>query len=252
MTTTSEKLKLTELKNILADDIHGSSEILSGLINHLLKYSNDKKYVIKIIPIIKDRLSHFEVINKFLDETKKIIYKKDQDDLKNFLSKYKNELQNLSSKIFHKYSKLLIKKKVILTISHSKTIINLLKEWVRVSSDIFVYVCESRPGMEGLITAKELTTINIKNKLITEASAGKITSSVDLIILGADKIYPDGSILNKTGSKMLSILGKYHKVPVYVIATKDKRVVSDSNKLNFDLLNFELVEQKLISRLLTD
>lgn len=250
MTTTTDKKRLRELNKILADKTHGSSEILRRLINHIIKYCDDKTYILKALSITKDKLSHFASITSFIKETKKFVSGKSSTTIRAFLNNYKIKHQNLFADIFHNHSKLLLKHKVILTISHSKTVINVLKEWRKSASDLFVFICESRPGMEGLVTARELNKLKIKNQIIADVFSGKIISSVDLIILGADQILKDGSIINKIGSRMLAILGKYHKTPVFVLAAKDKKIQKQKSDLHND--NFEVVERKLISRILTD
>lgn len=250
MTTTSDKNRLTELKKIIEDKIHGSSEILIRLIDHFIKNCDDELYIKNAISLVNNRLSHFAAIKNFVNETQKVLLNKKNIELKSFLINYKIEQQSGASNIFQKHSKLLLKHKVILTISHSKTILSVLKEWRKFSSDLFVYVCESRPGMEGLETAKELKSMKIKHQIIADAMAGKIISTVDLIILGADQILRDESIVNKTGSRMLAIIAKYHKVPVFVLATEDKKI--KRNKTDLPNLNFEIVEKELISKLLTD
>lgn len=250
MTTTTDKIRLSELNKILADKSHGSSEILIRLIDHLIKHCDDKTYILKALSITKNKLSHFVAITSFINKTEKYLSGKSGRTIESFLTDYKIKHQNLFADIFHKHSKLLLEHKVILTISHSKTVINVLKEWRKSSPDIFVYICESRPGMEGLITARELNNLKIKNQIIADVFSGKIISSVDLIILGADQILKDGSIINKIGSRMLAILGKYHKIPVFVLAAKDKIIQKKKSDLHND--NFEIVERKLISKILTD
>ncbi|MFZ2866150.1 MAG: hypothetical protein WA440_15460, partial [Ignavibacteriaceae bacterium] len=65
----------------------------------------------------------------------------------------------------------------------------------------------------------------------------------------ADQIFKNGSIVNKTGSRMLAILAKYERIPVYVLASKSKLITKQTAKLPEE---FEEVESKLISKIFTD
>lgn len=67
---------------------------------------------------------------------------------------------------------------------------------------------------EGKLFSEELKRNKIKNQLITEASTGKIIIQIDAVILGADQVLKNGSIVNKTGSRILAILAKYERIPL--------------------------------------
>ena len=113
---------------------------------------------------------------------------------------------------------------------------------------------------------KELAKTGINVCLTTEAMAGNLIKQTDVVILGADQILPNGDVVNKTGSRMLAILAKHHKIPVYVISTADKKIKkagieslsisdfykSDFNKSKLLSTDFELIEKNLITKIITD
>lgn len=85
---------------------------------------------------------------------------------------------------------------------------------------IQVYACETRPLLQGArITAWELAKAGIDVTLITDNMAASVMSSgIDLVIVGADRITQNGDTANKIGTLMLAILAKHFSIPFYVVA----------------------------------
>lgn len=101
----------------------------------------------------------------------------------------------------------------------------------RQGKDIFVYVDETRPRLQGAkLTAWELNNEGIDHAIIPDNAAGHyMKDSVDLVIVGADRIARNGDFANKIGTYSKAVLAKENKVPFYVAApasTFDKRVRS--------------------------
>ncbi|WP_435183239.1 hypothetical protein [Halobellus sp. EA9] len=42
------------------------------------------------------------------------------------------------------------------------------------------------------------------------------------MLVGADSVFPDGSVVNKTGTRVLALAARSLGVPVYVVASRDK------------------------------
>lgn len=95
---------------------------------------------------------------------------------------------------------------------------------------IHVYVDETRPFLQGArLTAWELQKDRIPFTLITDNMAGFLFSknSIDMVVVGADRVAANGDVANKIGTYSLAVLAKQHKVPFYVaapISTIDKSV----------------------------
>ncbi len=83
-------------------------------------------------------------------------------------------------------------------------------------------VGESRPACEGAQTARETASSGIETELLTDAAAARRTRDADLLILGADSITADGSIVNKTGSLALSSVAQRADVTVMIVAPTHK------------------------------
>src|SRR5258708_33512383 len=84
-----------------------------------------------------------------------------------------------------------------------------------------VFVDETRPVLQGArLTAWELTHAGIPCTVIADAVAGSLmrAASVDLVIVGADRIAANGDFANKIGTYSLAVLARHHGVPFYCAA----------------------------------
>lgn len=124
----------------------------------------------------------------------------------------KASLLNHSLKILNKYS-------TIMTHSYSASVITLLTKWAK--SDSHIIITESRPLYEGH-TALRLLSRVCRITLITEAQIGYIMPEVDAVVVGADSILADGSVMNKTGTYLMALAAKDHKKQFYVAADTSK------------------------------
>lgn len=90
----------------------------------------------------------------------------------------------------------------------------------REGKDIFVYVDETRPRLQGAkLTAWELRNEGIDHAIIPDNAAGHyLKDSVDLVLVGADRIARNGDFANKIGTYSKAVLAKENKVPFYVAA----------------------------------
>lgn len=117
-----------------------------------------------------------------------------------------------------------------------------------------VYVCESRPLNEGLhLIEKLLQSVDdgsLLIELITDAQSGIWIQQSDLVLIGADAVFPDGSFVNKTGSYLVC-LAAYHSrkvCPVYIVTPSDKIVSQDTYKQLHDTLNENKKLEKTLKR----
>lgn len=86
--------------------------------------------------------------------------------------------------------------------------------------EIFVWVDETRPRLQGLLTSWELKQEGIKHALIADNAAGYFMSrgEVDMVIVGADRIASNYDIANKIGTYEKAVLAKENDIPFYVAA----------------------------------
>lgn len=123
-----------------------------------------------------------------------------------------------------RYGKTLIgNKQKIFTHCHSSAAENILIAAKKQGRNFTVYNTETRPLFQGRITAKHLLENNIPVTMVADSAAGFLISEtsgkdlmMDLAILGADAVLPDGSVINKIGSYGIGLTCYHAKVPLYI------------------------------------
>ncbi|OQX71397.1 hypothetical protein B6D52_01645 [Candidatus Parcubacteria bacterium 4484_255] len=113
----------------------------------------------------------------------------------------------------------------ILTHCHSYLVEQVLIKAKKNKKRFKVYNTETRPLFQGRMTSKILLKANIPTTMIGDSSAGFLISHhsgknlmMDKIILGADAILSDGSVINKIGSFAIGVVAKEEKVPLYIVS----------------------------------
>ena len=87
--------------------------------------------------------------------------------------------------------------------------------------DVFVYAEETRPLLQGSrLTVYELEENEIDYELVIDSMGANLMKEqmVDCVIIGADRIAPNGDVVNKVGSYSLAVNCAFHKIPFYVAA----------------------------------
>jgi translation initiation factor 2B subunit (eIF-2B alpha/beta/delta family) len=108
------------------------------------------------------------------------------------------------------------------TLSRSGTVIDAL-----VQADSTVVIGESRPAGEGgdvaaALADRDMTVTLTTDAALSSALSGTAELSIDVVLVGADAVLPDGSIINKVGTRALSLAAAESAVPLYVVAASDK------------------------------
>ncbi len=85
---------------------------------------------------------------------------------------------------------------------------------------VHVWVSETRPRNQGLLTAWELAQAGIAHTFIADNAAGLLMmqGKVDCVIVGADRIAANGDTANKVGTYLKALAAREHGVPFYVAA----------------------------------
>ncbi|MCD6147613.1 MAG: S-methyl-5-thioribose-1-phosphate isomerase [Thermoplasmata archaeon] len=111
---------------------------------------------------------------------------------------------------------------------------------IRMAKDkeIFVWVDETRPRLQGLLTSWELKQEGIKHAVIADNAAGYFMKEgeVDMVIVGADRIASNYDVANKIGTYEKAVLAKENGIPFYVaapISTFDESI-SDGKKIKIE------------------
>lgn len=83
-----------------------------------------------------------------------------------------------------------------------------------------VWVSETRPRNQGLLTAWELREAGVAHSLLADNAAGILMArgEVDVVITGADRIAANGDTANKVGTYLKALAARDNGVPFYIAA----------------------------------
>jgi ribose 1,5-bisphosphate isomerase len=129
---------------------------------------------------------------------------------------YIKELKTMINKIADIGSNQIKDGERILTHCHSEHVIAILKAAKRQGKKFEVFVTETRPKYQGIITAKKLLKSGIKVTYCIDAAIGYIMRDISKVLVGCDAILADGSIVNKVGTFPISVMANKFGVPVVV------------------------------------
>jgi len=85
------------------------------------------------------------------------------------------------------------------------------------SIPVRVWVDETRPRSQGLLTAWELAAHGVPHTLIVDNAGGHLMQhgDVDLVLVGADRVSARGDVANKIGTYLKALAANDNRVPFY-------------------------------------
>ncbi|MHA1347540.1 MAG: hypothetical protein ACTSO3_14160 [Candidatus Heimdallarchaeaceae archaeon] len=217
------------IMNLKADNISGSEEIVRKAIlivkeqisHNPEKYATINDLIImlrEIVKIKKEMVALRNVLIYFIDFFQLGV--KVEEIADRVLEKLDNQRETLSEKLVP----ILSKCKTIMTYSRSSTFAYSLFKLIDINNkeelpEIVVF--ESRPALEGKKLALEASKAGFKVNYLVDAAVGLAmkTFKPDIILIGADAIFPNGNVANKIGCHALAMFAYQYKVPMYVAST---------------------------------
>jgi len=195
--------------------------------------------------------------------------------LKHYLNIFLNNLKNNEISLA-KNGKSIIQSNInVLTHCHSSSVEQILLKSHKERKKFKVFADETRPLYQGRITAQNLAKAGLDITQISDSASGFLISPfsgkdliIDLILVGADVVRLDGSIINKIGTYDIAASAYLNKIPFYVAASllkadiqsniviekrSDKELWPHKPK-NVKILNFafDLVPAKFITGIITE
>ncbi len=171
-------------------------------------------------------------------------------------------------------ARLIKNKDKIFTHCHSKTVVNIFEKAKREGKKIHIFNDETRPLLQGRLTAEDLARAGIANTMVVDATASFLVSDfsgdevkINKVIMGCDAILKDNSALNKAGSFSIALSAYTSGIPVYLAGTifkktslKMKATLRDQNEvwpsapkglkiINYD---FDRVPARMITGYITE
>lgn len=148
--------------------------------------------------------------------------------IKELIAKYKDEYKNLLLDSKRRIAEIGVRRFpdkeddpefVVMTHCHSTLVTAILLEAKRQGKHHFKVInTETQPRLQGRITANELLDVGIEVIHVVDSAMRWAVKHfrVDLILIGADSITSEGTVLNKIGSRLLALVAHEENVPFYV------------------------------------
>jgi methylthioribose-1-phosphate isomerase len=82
---------------------------------------------------------------------------------------------------------------------------------------VHVWVDETRPRSQGLLTAWELAAHGVPHTVIVDNAGGHLMQrgDVDMVLVGADRVSAEGDVANKIGTYLKALAAHDNRVPFY-------------------------------------
>lgn len=222
-------------KKIKALKIQGASNVLKSAIDALIadslnsnldNESSFRKEFLRNSKYLVDSRPTEPAMRNVIRILKRTISKKGLtvEEMKNLLKeKYDNfekEKKENKKKMTEYGAKLIEPNSIVLTICHSKSVIDVL---IKAKSKIKkIYCLETRPLFQGRMTAKELADAGLDVTLIVDNAASTVLKKCDYFFSGADAFLADGDVVNKIGTNQISTICRRYDTKHYVVTSTSK------------------------------
>ena len=106
----------------------------------------------------------------------------------------------------------------VMTHCHSTDALSCVETALEQGKEISAIVKETRPRKQGHITAEQLREWGVPVTLVVDNAARRYLDDADHVLVGADSIAADGSVINKIGTSGLAVNARERGVPIMVAA----------------------------------
>lgn len=170
-------------------------------------------------PAMKNGLKF--IMNKLETEKVNCSLEDIPEKIENYKNQYYEMLQNSKKKIAEigvRRFPANDKKFVVMTHCHSTLVTAILLEAHKQGKKFKVISTETQPRLQGRKTARELLEVGIEVIHVVDSAMRWAVRhfQVEIILIGADSITSEGTIINKIGSRLLALVAHEEHVPFYV------------------------------------
>jgi len=168
-------------------------------------------------------------VANLLDDVRQLVETADsRDELVQAVESLIDNSRKAEERVAHEAAAIIAPGSRVMTISFSGTVLRILLAAADKIEPVFV--CEGRPLTEGRRLAEELQKGGVRVTLLTDAQAFTHMQDADMVLLGADTVLADRSVVNKAGSALLALAARHWHKPVIVAAETLKFVRDESVK----------------------
>ncbi|KAI8010671.1 Translation initiation factor eIF-2B subunit beta [Camellia lanceoleosa] len=111
---------------------------------------------------------------------------------------------------------------VILTLGHSKTVLEFLSAAKEKKRSFRVFVAEGAPRYQGHVLAKELVKKGVQSTVVTDSAVFAMISRVNMVIVGVHAVMANGGVIAPVGMRMVALAARNYAVPLVVVAGTHK------------------------------
>ena len=201
--------------------------------------------------------------------------------ISDIIEKYKNQYHDMLQNSKKRIAKIgarripdINQKFIAMTHCHSSLVTSIFLEAKKQNKNFRVINTETQPRLQGRKTAQELLNAGIEVVHVVDSAMRWAVRhfQVDLILIGADSITSEGTIINKIGSRLLALVAHEEHVPFYVaspllkynpetnlgiletIEMRDPKEIWENPPEGIKILNpaFETVSRRYIDGLITE
>ncbi len=195
---------------------HGSVTLAHMVLEAYRALAEENENLEKDIPVLREALSNIRpampLINRFNTEVLRRLKTYSRSGLLEACREVEAAYGDVLTALVGHAANVLSGVRSVATLSHSNTVIQALRKAASVER---VVVLESRPLLEGLLAAEELS--DVKDVVVcVDAAAGYAVELADAVLVGADALFPDGSFAGKVGVKNLAAHSREQGKPYYV------------------------------------
>jgi len=131
---------------------------------------------------------------------------------------------------------------------HSSVVEGILIEAKKQGKEFKVVATETRPFYQGRMTAAKLMDHGIEVTQVVDSAMRWVARNLksDIIIIGADAVTSEGTVLNKIGSRLLALVAREDHIPLYVATPLLKY------SPNSAFGNYEHIEMRNVQEIIKD
>ncbi len=105
---------------------------------------------------------------------------------------------------------------IIMMHSFSESVLAIFAQAKGMGKQFHVICTESRPLREGRFAAGRLSSLGVPVTFVTDAAMAEMVPAANWLVVGADSVGLDGTLANKMGTNLLSIVAERFDKPFYV------------------------------------
>jgi len=193
------KEKLNEAKEILFQTRETEPAMRNGL-----------NYITRSLEKNKERIENGEIVDLITTF---------QEEYKNMIERARERIAEIGARRFPEDTS--DKEFIVMTHCHSSFVDAILMKAKSQGKNFKVIATETQPKLQGRKTVKRLTNAGIEVIHVIDSAMRWAVNNyeVDLILIGADSVTSEGTVLNKIGSRLLALVAHEEHVPFYVATT---------------------------------